>query len=354
MDLTKVDLTALLSSAAVMVVTVTGSTTSGRSLSVAELATVAAACAEWRALAAARTALLAFIESRMGALAPNVTELLTSRVAAVLVAAAGGLGALARAPSCNVQVFGAKKRAGAGTIVRGAGAGAGAGTSAPPPHSGVLFDAPLLSGLPAELRARALRALAGKVVLAARMDAFRSGAGGAAGRGLRADLEAKFAKWREPPPARAPKPLPVPDEKKSKRRGGRLARARKEKFAVTDVRREANRVAVTADAAADYADTAMGADLGGLSTGATATGRLRVAERSGQLRRILGGGAKKRRADGGGAGAGVAGGTLSSFALTPVTGMELRNPEAPRAEAAGAGAYFANSGTFSAFPRDRV
>ena len=52
---------------------------------------------------------------------------------------------------------------------------------------------------------------------------------------------------------------------------------------------------------------------------------------------------------------GVAGGTLSSFAMTPVQGMELRNPEKPRADSSAGGAgYFANSGTFSAFPRDRV
>jgi U4/U6 small nuclear ribonucleoprotein PRP31 len=136
MDLTKVDLS-FLSSSAVMVVTVTGSTTSGRAFTPTERGAVAAAVAEWGALVSARAALLAFIESRMGALAPNVTELLSSRVAAMLVACAGGLAALARAPSCNVQVFGAKRRAGAGAGVRGAGGGAGAGAAAVPHPGGI-------------------------------------------------------------------------------------------------------------------------------------------------------------------------------------------------------------------------
>ena len=340
MDLTKVDLS-FLSSSAVMVVTVTGSTTSGRAFTASELGVVSEAIAEWKALSSARVSLLEFIESRMAALAPNVTELLSSRVAAMLIACAGGLIALARAPSCNVQVFGAKRRAGAGTIVRGAG-----GAAASVPHAGVIYDAPILAVAPTDSRMQALRALAGKVVLAARMDAFRTAGGGEAGRGLRADLEAKFTKWGEPPPARAAKPLAAPDEKKSKRRGGRAARARKEKFGVTDVRREANRVAVNINETADYADSAMGMDLGGLGAGASATGRLRVAERSGQLKKILGGGAKRRRV--GGMGGGAAGGTLSSFAMTPVQGIELANPAKAAAEpASGASAYFKNTGTFS-------
>jgi U4/U6 small nuclear ribonucleoprotein PRP31 len=41
---------------------------------------------------------------------------------------------------------------------------------------------------------------------------------------------AKIEKWQEPPPAKQPKPLPVPDLEPKKRRGGRKRRAQKERY----------------------------------------------------------------------------------------------------------------------------
>ena len=52
---------------------------------------------------------------------------------------------------------------------------------------------------------------------------------GAHGRALREEVSRKIEKWQEPPPARQPKPLPVPDAEPKKKRGGRRHRKMKER-----------------------------------------------------------------------------------------------------------------------------
>jgi len=354
-DLSRVDLPSVLPPSAVMVVTATGSTTMGPPLPAGALAEARAAGAEWAELAAGREALLRFVETRMAAMAPNVAAMLGARVGAQLLACAGGLTALSRAPSCNVQVMGSKRRTGAAAAAAGARA-----AERPHKHAGVIFEAALVAEAPHALQRRAAKTLAAKVVLAARMDAFgegRAGGGGGGGGGaaLLAGVAAKVAKWQEPPPPRAHKPLKAPDEVKKKRRGGRRARAMRETLGVTDVRREANRLAVSGGAH-EYGDFAMGVEAGMLGTGATATGRLRVEAKA--QKRILGAGAAKRLKAAGAFGGGAAAGTLSTFDFTAPQGMEFvaggwAGGRAPRsaAAAAGAGSVFDNSGTFSAMPR---
>jgi U4/U6 small nuclear ribonucleoprotein PRP31 len=129
-DLTLVELGGILPSAQIMSVTVTASTTPGKPLSADALADVLAACDEFIALEGVKATLLAFIESRMAAVAPNVSSLLGTRVAALLVGIAGGVTALSRIPSCNVQVR-ARVR-GTPRAVAGGGGGGGKGQDMPP------------------------------------------------------------------------------------------------------------------------------------------------------------------------------------------------------------------------------
>ena len=84
--------------------------------------------------------------------------------------------------------------------------------------------------------------VAAKCTLAARVDSFHESIDGSIGRGLFEDIEQKFQKWQEPPPFKEAKPLPRPDEAPKKKRGGRRVRKMKEKSAVTELRRQANRV----------------------------------------------------------------------------------------------------------------
>ena len=59
--------------------------------------------------------------------------------------------------------------------------------------------------------------------------------------GLRDDIEKKLDKLQEPPPLKKIKPLDVPGEWRRKKRGGRRVRKLKEKLAVTELRKQANR-----------------------------------------------------------------------------------------------------------------
>uniref|UniRef100_A0A6N2KMZ4 Nop domain-containing protein n=1 Tax=Salix viminalis TaxID=40686 RepID=A0A6N2KMZ4_SALVM len=82
---------------------------------------------------------------------------------------------------------------------------------------------------PPSLRMRAGRLLAGKSTLAARVDSTRGDPSGNTGRVLREEIRKKIEKWQEPPPAKQPKPLPVPDSEPKKKRGGRRLRKMKER-----------------------------------------------------------------------------------------------------------------------------
>eukprot|EP00897_Mesotaenium_endlicherianum_P003999 jgi/Mesen1/3627/ME000020S03163 len=157
MDLTLVDLEGLLPSATIMVVSVTASTTNGRPLDDDSLARVREACARSLDLDASKKRLLAFVESRMVFIAPNLSAIVGSAVAAQLMGQAGGLPALAAMPACNVQVLGAKKKNLAGFS-----------TATALPHTGYVFHTELVQGTPPGLRLRACRLVAGKCTLAAR------------------------------------------------------------------------------------------------------------------------------------------------------------------------------------------
>jgi U4/U6 small nuclear ribonucleoprotein PRP31 len=50
--------------------------------------------------------MLNFLERRMNLIAPNVSAIVGTRVAAKLIAAAGGIVELSRIPSGNIQVMG--------------------------------------------------------------------------------------------------------------------------------------------------------------------------------------------------------------------------------------------------------
>ena len=90
--------------------TVTATTTSGKELPAEALEKVTTACEQTLALDEARLQLLGYIESRMNILAPNLTVVVGSKVAAQMMSMAGGLQELSRMPACNIQMMGAKRK----------------------------------------------------------------------------------------------------------------------------------------------------------------------------------------------------------------------------------------------------
>lgn len=197
MDLTLVEgLGNILSNSLVMIVSVTASTTSGEPLSEQELADCFKACDEVMRLDQDKNLILEFVESRMSHIAPNLCALIGSSVAAQLVGLAGGLTALSKIPSCNVQVMGQDRNRQAGMGLSNISAGL---------HTGVLGNCELIQKQPPFLRKKALKIVAAKVVLVARMDSYQSEFDGSGGTQLYTELEEKLEKLQEPSKARTKK-----------------------------------------------------------------------------------------------------------------------------------------------------
>ncbi|CAN4078004.1 unnamed protein product [Withania somnifera] len=335
MDLTLVDLEGLLPSAIIMVVSVTASTTSGKPLPEDVLEKTVEACDRALALDSAKKKVLDFVESRMGYIAPNLSAVVGSAVAAKLMGTAGGLSSLAKMPACNVQLLGSKRKNLAGFS-----------TATSQFHVGYIEQTELFQSTPPSLRMRACRLLAAKSTLAARVDSINGDPAGKTGRSLREEIRKKIEKWQEPPPAKQPKPLPVPDSEPKKKRGGRRLRKMKERYAITDMRKLANRMQFGIPEESSLGD-GLGEGYGML--GQAGSGKLRVSVGQSKLAAKV---AKKFKEKSYGS-SGATSGLTSSLAFTPVQGIELSNPQA-LANQLGSGTqstYFSDTGTFSKIKR---
>ncbi|EEY19007.1 pre-mRNA-processing factor 31 [Verticillium alfalfae VaMs.102] len=170
---------------------------------------------------------------RMNLFAPNLTVLIGSLTAAQLLNAAGGLTGLSKTPACNIAAWGSKKGAGA----------AGMATNIGIRQQGFLYHSSIVQGIPNDLKKQAMRIVSAKLVLAARVDRIHSSPDGATGEELKSACLERLEKLTEPPPNKGARALPAPDEKLSRKRGGRRARKAKEATAMTELRKAQNRMA---------------------------------------------------------------------------------------------------------------
>jgi len=115
----------------------------------------------------ARRKIEKYLEDMMKEEAPNISALTGPILGARLIALAGGLENLAKMPSSTIQILGAEK-----ALFRSL------TTGARPPKHGVLFQHALVHGAKRSLRGKISRALAGKIAIAARTDAFSGGYAG--------------------------------------------------------------------------------------------------------------------------------------------------------------------------------
>lgn len=123
------------------------------------------------------------VESLMTETAPNLTAILGPLLAARLISIAGSLDNLAKMPASTVQVLGAEK-----ALFRSL------KTGTRPPKHGVIFQYYPIHQAPRWQRGKIARALAGKLAIAARVDAF---GGSFFGESLRKDIEKKVEDIRE-------------------------------------------------------------------------------------------------------------------------------------------------------------
>ncbi len=332
-DPAQVDLSSILPSATVMVVTVSASTTLGSPLADEALERVTSLCERVLVLSDLREQFLAFVKSLMSRMASNVSAIVGTEVAAKLVGAAGGLGKLAQLPANVVQVLGRQRRSLAGMS-----------TATTVSHAGSIEEADLVINTPPAVREKVMRMVAAKVTLAARADAYctsrQGGGAGELGGRLRDEIEARAAKLAEPNPRKEVKALPVPaDFSGRQKRGGRKARKVKARMGMTQMHELANRVRF-----GEAEDTTSDGLLGvGMLGKEHQSGKIKV---KAQQQPLL---SEKKRARLAGS-SGATNGLASSLAFTTVQGIELVNPAAPGNAAAASSADTAD-GTESYFSK---
>jgi nucleolar protein 56 len=158
-----------------------------------------------------------YVDKVMEEVAPNTRAIAGALLGARLIAIAGSLQNLAMRPASTIQVLGAEK-----ALFRSL------KTGARPPKHGLIFQHVLLHDAKRWQRGKIARALAGKLAIAVRTDAF---GGRYVGDSLKADIDKRLAeireKYKEPPP---PKEKPSRPERRRERPDRREQRRRDKKW----------------------------------------------------------------------------------------------------------------------------
>lgn len=210
-------------------IVVTATTSDGRDLTDDEIGVVDRACDMIVELDAAKVTILKYIQARIEMIAPNVSKIVGALTAAKIVSQAGGIGGLAYSTASNIPSLG-KKQGNMNGLSR-------LGSRA----QGFLYYCDLVQSVPEDIRAKALRQISGKLMLAARMDMTRASPAGETGQLFRDELVKKLDKLSEPPELKDVKALPAPDDPNKSRRGGKKVRKAKEKYAITKLQQLRNR-----------------------------------------------------------------------------------------------------------------
>ena len=158
-----------------------------------------------------------YVSDMMKDIAPNITKLVGPLVGARLISLAGSLKELARKPSSTVQIFGAEK-----ALFRSL------KTGADPPKHGVIFQVAEIHSAPYWQRGKIARALAGKLSIAARIDAYSERDLGAS---LREQFEIRVKEIQrqnpEAPPPKPPRKITRPQHRPYGDRGGQRDRGKR-------------------------------------------------------------------------------------------------------------------------------
>jgi len=177
-EMANIDLSGILPSATIMVVSVTGSTTNGTPLTAEEMAVTIEGCEEMFNLDAAKQKILSFVEGRLLKVAPNLTYIIGSEIAAKMLGVAGGLSAIAKLTSNTLLSLGAQKKNLSGMSSRQAEV-----------HFGVIQECEVVRNNPPALKRRVMRLVSGKATLAAMVDEARTHPTGAAGQAVQQRLQ---------------------------------------------------------------------------------------------------------------------------------------------------------------------
>ena len=168
----------------------------GADLSEMDLKQIQVLCKDILDLYKLREGLEKYLDLTMEEVAPNTKYLVGSLLGARLIAVSGGLMNLAKRPASTIQVLGAEK-----ALFRSL------KTGTRPPKHGLIFQHTILHDAKKWQRGKIARALAGKLAIATRADAFGRRS---IGPELKADMEKRIEeihqKYEQPPQLPPPRP----------------------------------------------------------------------------------------------------------------------------------------------------
>jgi nucleolar protein 56 len=185
----------------------------GADLTEADIAQIQALSKDVLSLYDLRQGFEGYLDKTMEEVAPNTKALAGALLGARLIAVAGGLTNLARKPASTIQILGAEK-----ALFRSL------KTGTRPPKHGMIFQHTLLHDAKRWQRGKIARALAGKLAIGARADAF-------GGRNISKDLTANLDKRIEEIRQKYAEPPPIPALTEKPRTEGRsFERPRHDEF----------------------------------------------------------------------------------------------------------------------------
>ncbi len=155
----------------------------GSELTEADIEQIQSLCRQTLGMYSSRKNLQEYASAAVEMVAPNVEALVGSLLAARLIALAGGLTNLAKMPASTIQVLGAEK-----ALFRAL------KTGTKPPKHGIIYQDALVHDAKKWQRGKMSRALAGKLAIAARADAF---SGRYIGDSLKTQLEKRVVEVKE-------------------------------------------------------------------------------------------------------------------------------------------------------------
>ena len=180
------------------------------------------------------------------------------------------------------------------------------------------------------MRRKVARIVGAKCTLAARVDSFHQSNDGHVGMEYREEILKKIDKMQEPAIVKGVRALPAPVDAPKKKRGGRRVRQMKERYAVTELRKQANRMTF-GELEEDLYQNDLGYTRGNIGKGGIGGGirSAQVDERTKvRISQTLKKNLQKQQAVWGGTTSikKHVSGTASSVAFTPVQGLEIVNP----------------------------
>ena len=256
--------------------------------------------------------ILSFVGLNIKILLPNVVSIVGERLAAELLSRTESVKALSLTPACNIQVMGSQNiqlngRSKAGKNL----------------NLGLFQELEIVQKMNGKSKTKIVKLIANGVSKASKIDASGFKKDGEIGKKIYKDILQKFDKYLNPPKGQQKQPLPIPDSKPKKRRGGKKFRRMKEQLELTEVRKLKNRTNFGTDFTEDVGNE-LGTDVGLL--GQKNSGRLRYKVKKTKTNLTK----KQKKRLNININKGNLDGLKSSIALTDPQGIILANPNANR------------------------